>query len=80
MYLFYINIFISNIIPHEISFLLKYTLRFAIFKFDLNVKHRSYFFQIKTMIYKKKNFIETNMKKLLNYMLYTQDVTCNLSR
>ena len=34
-------------------FKLKYTLRFFTFKFDLNVKHRSYFFQIRTMVYRK---------------------------
>ena len=30
-----------------------------------------------TMINRKKHFIEKNMKKLLDYMLYTHDVTCN---
>ena len=28
----------------------------------------------------KKHLIEKNMKKLLNYMLYTHDVTSNMSR
>ena len=32
-----------------------------------------------TIINRKKHFIEKNMKKLSNYMLYTHDVTYNLS-
>ena len=38
---------LSNVtyIQYEISFLLKYKLRPFIFKFDLNVKHRSYVFK-----------------------------------
>ena len=59
------------------DFLLKCTLRFFVLKFDLNVKHRSYF-SYKNL--PKKHLIEKNIKKLLNYMLYTDDVTCNLSR
>ena len=34
----------TNIIQHGIDFLLGYRSRFFIFKFDLHVKHRSYFF------------------------------------
>ena len=34
----------------------------------------------KNMAHSKKHFIEKTMKKLLNYMLYTHNVTCNLSR
>ena len=64
-------------------FLLKYMLKFFMFKFDFNVKHRSYCSN-KNMVYiksssKKKHF-QQSMQKLLNYMLYTHDVTCNLSR
>ena len=53
------------------------------FKFDFNVKHRSYCSD-KNMIYikssSKKKYFQQSMQKLLNYMLYTDDVTCNLSR
>ena len=59
-------------------FLLKRTLRFFIFKFNLNPKHL--FFQIKAMIHEKKHFTEKSMKTLLNSRLYTHDITCNLSR
>ena len=38
-------------------FLLKYTLRFLIFNFDLNVKHRR-FFSNKRLGQEKKDFIE----------------------
>ena len=41
---FYKYIYVSNIIQYEISLLLKYTLRFFIFKLDLNVKHCPHFF------------------------------------
>ena len=61
------------------DFLVKHTFIFFIFNVDLNVKHHL-FFQIRTMIYRKKYFMEKNMKKLLNCMLYTHDVTCNLNR
>ena len=40
-----ICLFVSSIMQHEISFSLKYTLRYFIFKFELNVKHHLYFFQ-----------------------------------
>ena len=36
----YIYLFVSNIIQYEISLLLKSMLRFFIFKFDSDVKHR----------------------------------------
>ena len=36
----------------------------------LNVKHLSCFFSNKNHDLQKKYFIENNMKKLLNYMLY----------
>ena len=63
------------------AFLLKYTLRFFIFKLDLNEKHRSPLFSNKNHDpQKKKRFIQKKMKKLLNYKMYTHDVTCNLSR
>ena len=45
----------------------KYKLRFFIFKFDLNVKHRLYFFLMKNMVYRK-NFIA---KVVLNFWFYT---------
>ena len=48
------------------DFLVKHTFSFFIFNVDLNVKHHL-FFQIKTMIYRKKYFMEKNMKKLLNW-------------
>ena len=38
------------------------------------------FFQIKTMVYRKKTLHRKNMKKLSNYMFDTHDVTCNLRR
>ena len=46
---------------------------------DLNVKHR-FIFLNKNHDLQKKHFTEKNMKKLLNYILYTHDVTRNLSR
>ena len=36
-------LFVSNIIQYEISFLLKYALKYFIFTFDLSVKHSPYF-------------------------------------
>ena len=35
---------------------------------------------METMIYRKKPFIEKNMKKLLTHMLFTHGVTCSMSR
>ena len=49
-------------------FLLKYTLRFFIFKFGINLKHRFYFFPLRTMVYRKKNFIE----KIVLYVDYVK--------
>ena len=73
---FYKNIYlfqISNIIQYEISFFIKYTLRFFIYKFEIKCEAPLLFFQLKTMIFRKKHFIEKkNTKKLLNYMFYTQ--------
>ena len=60
-------------------FFIKIHVKVFIFIFDLNVKHR-FIFSNKNQDLQKKHFIEKNMKKLLNYILYTHDVTCNLSR
>ena len=57
-----VNIFVSNI-QYEISFLLKYTLRFFIYKFEIKCEAPHLFFQIKTMTYRKKHFIEKIWKK-----------------
>ena len=57
-----VNIFICfKYYSTKSVFLVKHTLRlgFSIFKFDLNVKHLL-FFLIRTMVYKKKLFIEKN--------------------
>ena len=45
-------------------FLLKYTLRFFMFKFNLNVKHRS-IFSNKNPDLQKKHFIEKKYEKVI---------------
>ena len=74
---FYKYTYLFQILYHLKSvFLLKYMLRFFIFKFDLNVKHHLYFFQRKTMIYgKKKHYIKKIKIKIL--LILTQKILTN---
>ena len=76
---FYKYIYLFQILYSMKSvFLLKHTLRFFIFKFEIKCEASLLFFQIKTMTYRK----DTLQKKIWkNYwmMLYTDDVTGNLS-
>ena len=57
-------LFVSNIIQYETSFfLLKYTLRFFIFKFDLNVKYRPYCL-LKKLFIEKTIFFSVDYAKI----------------
>ena len=55
-----INIFVSDIVQHEISFFIKVHINkvFFIFKFDLNVKHCFYFFWLEPRGLQKETLIE----------------------
>ena len=52
-------------------FLFKYTLRFFIFKFDLNVKQSPYFFPVKVMVCRK-NSIENKSFFSVDYVKITE--------
>ena len=57
-------------------FLFKYTLRFFIFKFDLNVKQSPYFFPVKVMVCRKnsienKSFFSVDYVKIIELQVVT---------
>ena len=66
-----IYLFVSSIIQYEMSFLLSYTLRIFIFKFDWNVKHISIFsdknHSLEKTLYRKK-IIELHVVHTLCHM------------
>ena len=61
-------------------FLLKHTLRFFIFKFEIKCEALLLYFFKKKPWSTEKTLYRKNMKKLLTYMLYTDDATGNLYR
>ena len=81
MYLFYINIFIYfKYYTTWNQFFIKIHVKICYIQIWFKREASLLLFSNKNHDLQKKNFIETNMKKLLNYMLYTQDITYNLSR
>ena len=70
-------------IPYKISFHIKIYIKVFYIQISFKCEVSLFFFSNEKLqkIYKKfTKFFTKNMKKFLNYMFYTHDVTCNLSR